>query len=85
MREGPAGEDSCKLGYVGLIIGGGREAIGAELHRAILIQQHGADGEKLHELARIIFIRYGAERRIRGGIVHHIEKSAHRGTERDIA
>jgi hypothetical protein len=46
-----------------------------ELHRAVLIEQRGSQREKLHQLARVIFVRMVSPLRL--VVVHHIQVMAH--------
>ena len=59
-------------------------AVGIQLIGAVRIQLRRSDGEKLHELTRIIFVGVIALTDVRLAVVHHIQPMPHGRGKRDV-
>ena len=78
---GPAGEDFRQAGDHRLVVSGDRIAVSVEHRASIGIQFGQAEGEELHQLARVILVGRGPFGRIRLVIVRHVQIRAHGGTQ----
>jgi hypothetical protein len=54
------------------------------LRRAVRVELHEADGEQLHELARVVFVGADISRRVRFLIAEHREVHAHHRVQRHV-
>ncbi len=52
-----ASEHTCEFGDVALVIGGNRKAVGTQHKAAVRMAQHQTDGEELHDLTGVVFVR----------------------------
>ena len=84
----PAGEDFRHLGDGRLIVGGDGQPGGIEFERAVGLELIEADGEELHDLARVVLVGRGEQVAlvIVGGLraAQRAEVDAHDRAERDV-
>ena len=84
-RIGPAGKHPRHRLHRILIVRGDWISAAVILYRTVLIELVHAQGEELHQFARVVLIRVRTECRVRLIVVHHVQIAPHGRAQRDVA